>query len=107
MLKSGRMLPAEKAGAVQLLTLAANTLEFSGGTSAIDVAMDSYRNRSAVIQFGEVSAPESTSFSGIEGVSFAEDSYDSSQLVTAARSLMGTKPGMSLDTAIELLCKAG
>ena len=106
MLKSGRMTPAEKAGAVQLLTLTANTLEFSGASSALEVAMDSYRNRSAVIQFSEVSGPGTMGFSGIEIAKLSNGDIDTRQLTAQAQAIVAKNPNLSMDQVIATLCGA-
>jgi hypothetical protein len=104
-LKAGRMTNGEKKGAIVLLTMAANApADYAeGGKSALDLAMESYSNRSAVVPLGET-AKDQPKQSAI--VTFSDGSVDSTQLVSMARSLVSKNPDLSLEAAMEQIMEA-
>lgn len=104
-LKEGRMTNGEKKGAIVLLTMAANApADYAeDGKSALELAMASYSNRSAVVPLGET-AKDQPKQSTI--VTFSDGSVDSTQLVSMARSLVSKNPDLSLEAAMEQLMEA-
>lgn len=105
MMSSGRLLPAQKDEAVQLLTATAGIVEFSGAKSPLELAMDSYRNRSPVIQFGEVSSPGNVEFSGIlSAVKTTTGDIDTRLLTIEAQKLVAKNPDLTLDQALAAIC---
>ena len=104
-LKAGRMTNGEKKGAIVLLTMAANApADYAeGDKSALQIAMESYSNRAAIVPLGE-KAKDQPKQSAI--VTFADGAVDSTQLVSMARSLVAQNPALSLEAAMEQLVEA-
>lgn len=77
MCKAGKMTAGEKPGALKLLEMAAlSPVDYSeGGKSALELQMDAYRNRKALLNFSEVSA-DSPSKSPLIPASGIPDSTD-------------------------------
>lgn len=105
MMSSGRLLPAQKVEAVELLKATAGIVEFSGSKSPLELAMDSYRNRSPVIEFGELSKPGNVEFSGIlSAVKTAGGDIDTRKLAIEAQKLVDKNPDLTLDQALAAIC---
>lgn len=105
MMSSGRLLPAQKDEAVELLKATAGIVEFSGAKSPLELAMDSYRNRSPVIEFGELSKPGNVEFSGIlSAVKTAGGDIDTRKLAIEAQKLVDKNPDLTLDQALAAIC---
>ena len=107
MMASGRLLPAQKDDTVQLLKAAASIIEFSGSKSPLELAMDSYRQRSPVIEFGELSKPGNTEFSGILSAAKTDGGdIDTRVLTIEVQKLIEKNPGLTMDQALAAITAA-
>ena len=67
--------------------------------------MDSYRNRSPVIEFGELSKPGNVEFSGIlSAVKTAGGDIDTRLLAIEAQRIVDKNPDLTLDQALAVIC---